>query len=230
VGLLREGGLAARGLLLAGPHRGLDAARRHVNPETINEGDSPLPKPVRSGMLARNRRDLADGWVGEVMRHWAALAIALVLSAAASAPAGAETINIVAFGDSGVFGSGQGRTHGGVPVAEAYPAKLERALRARGWDVSVSNQGVRGATARNAVYTIDRSVPPLTKVTIIQFGSNDRGLLLASAGDIAQSLEEIIRRVRAKGSAVILVRQWPASDAAAERLKSTPMRSFSFAF
>jgi hypothetical protein len=74
-------------------------------------------------------------------------------------------------------------------VAEAYPEKLERALRARDWEVSVFNQGVRGATARNAVYTIDRSIPPLTKVTIIRFGSNDRGLLLASAGDIAQSLE-----------------------------------------
>jgi acyl-CoA thioesterase-1 len=181
----------------------------------ISKGDSPLPKPVRSAIPARNRRDLADRWVREVMRHWAALAIALVLSAAASAPAGAETINMVAFGDSGVFGSGQGRTHGGVPVAEAYPAKLERALRARGWDVSVSNQGVRGATARNAVYTIDRSIPPLTKLTIIQFGSNDRNLLLTSAGDIAQSLEEIIRKVRVKGSAVILVRQWPPSDAAA---------------
>jgi acyl-CoA thioesterase-1 len=82
------------------------------------------------------------------MRDWAAFAIALVLSAAASATAGAETINIVAFGDSGVFGSGQGRTPGGVSVAEAYPAKLERTLRARGWDVAVSNQGVRGATAR----------------------------------------------------------------------------------
>jgi len=115
-------------------------------------------------------------------------------------------------------------------VAEAYPPKLERALRERGWDVSVSNQGVRGGTARYAVDTIDLRIPPLTKLTIIQFGSNDRNLLLASAGDIAQSLEEIIRRVRAKGSAVILVRQWPASDAAAERLKSTPMRSFSFAF
>ena len=149
------------------------------------------------------------------MRHWAALAIALVLSAAAWAAAGAETINIVAFGDSGVFGSGQGRTPGGVPVAEAYPAKLERALRARGWEVSVSNQGVRGGTARNAVYTIDLRIPPLAKLTIIQFGSNDRNLLLASDGDIAHSLEEIIRRVRAKGSAVILVRQWPPSDAGA---------------
>ena len=153
------------------------------------------------------------GWGG--MRDWAAFAIALVLSAAASATAGAETINIVAFGDSGVFGSGQGRTPGGVSVAEAYPAKLERALRARGWDVAISNQGVRGATVRNAVYTVDRSIPPRTKLTIVQFGNNDRNLLFASADDIAHSLDEIIRRVRAKGSAAILVREWPPSDAAA---------------
>ena len=151
----------------------------------------------------------------EVVRHWAALAIALVLSAAASAAAGAETINIVAFGDSGVFGSGQGRTSGGVPAAEAYPAKLERALRAKGWDVLVSHQGVLGGTARDAVYNIDCRIPPLTKLTIIQFGWNDRFLLDASAGDIARSLAEIIRRVRAKGSAAILVREWPPSDAAA---------------
>jgi lysophospholipase L1-like esterase len=102
---------------------------------------------------------------GEMMRHWAALAIALVLSAVASAAPRTETVNIVAFGDSGVFGSGQGRTPGGVPVAEAYPAKLERALRARGWDVSVSNQSVRGATAHNAVYSIDQRaiLPPALK-------------------------------------------------------------------
>ena len=80
-------------------------ANARVDPGTISEGDLPLSKPVRSAILARNRRDLADGWVGEVMRHWAALAIALVLSATASAPAGAETITIVAFG--GVrFGTG----------------------------------------------------------------------------------------------------------------------------
>ena len=149
------------------------------------------------------------------MRYRTALAIALVLSAVASADARAETINIVAFGDSAVFGSGQGRTSGGVPAAEAYPAKLERALRAKGWDVLVSNQGVLGGTARDAVYNIDSRIPPLTKLTIIQFGWNDRFLLDASAGDIARSLAEIIRRVRAKGSAVILVRQWlPGDDVA----------------
>src|ERR1700736_1395964 len=81
-----------------------------------------------------------------------ALAVTLVLSVSALVAAQAETINIVALGDSNTFGSGQGRTPGGVPVAEAYPAKLELALRARGWDVSVSNQGLPGNTARGALY------------------------------------------------------------------------------
>jgi acyl-CoA thioesterase-1 len=126
----------------------------------------------------------------------------------------AETINIVALGDSNTFGTGQGNTPGGVPVAEAYPAKLERALRARGWDVSVSNQGAAGHTARDAIYSLDRRIPPGTRITIIELGLNDRNLLAASPPDIASSLAEIIRRVRAKGSAIILVRHWRQSDEA----------------
>ena len=132
------------------------------------------------------------------MRH--ALAI-LILAFSMSIGANrlcAETINIVALGDSNTFGTGQGKTPGGVPVAEAYPAKLERALRARGWDVSVSNQGAAGQTARDAVYSLDRRIPAGTKLTIIELGLNDRNLLGASPPDIASGLAEIIRRVRAK--------------------------------
>ncbi|MBV9587494.1 MAG: hypothetical protein JO213_21665 [Alphaproteobacteria bacterium] len=126
----------------------------------------------------------------------------------------AETISIVALGDSNTYGSGpgMGRTPGGVPMAEAYPAKLERALRARGWDVSVSNQGVAGQSARDAVYSLDRRIPAGTKLTIIELGLNDRNWLNTSPSDIASSLAEISRRVRAKGSAIILVREWPQSD------------------
>jgi acyl-CoA thioesterase I len=154
--------------------------------------------------------------MGEVMRH--ALAI-LILAFSMSIGANrlcAETIKIVALGDSNTYGSGpgMGRTPGGVPMAEAYPAKLERALRARGWDVSVSNQGAAGQTARDAVYSLDRRIPAGTKLTIIELGLNDRNFLGASPSDIASSLAEIIRRVRAKGSAIILVRQWPQSDEA----------------
>ena len=149
------------------------------------------------------------------MRH--ALAI-LILAFSVSIGANrlcAETINIVALGDSNTFGTGQGKTPGGVPVAEAYPAKLERALRARGWDVSVSNQGAAGQTARDAVYSLDRRIPAGTKLTIIELGLNDRNFLGASPADVASSLAEIIRRVRAKGSAIILVRWWRQSDDAA---------------
>jgi acyl-CoA thioesterase I len=146
--------------------------------------------------------------------------IAVVLLTTAMAGAHAETIQIVAFGDSGVFGSGQGRTHGGVPVTEAYPAKLERALRARGWNVSVSNQGIPGMMTGNALYYLDRSVPPLTKITIVQLGSNDRGLHGVLAGTIASNLAEIIGRLHAKGSSVILVRQWPLSDTASYAVAS----------
>src|SRR5215471_18698967 len=148
------------------------------------------------------------------MRH--ALAI-LILAFSMSIGANrlcAETINIVALGDSNTFGTGQGNTPGGVPMAEAYPAKLERALRARGWDVSVSNQGAAGHTARDAIYNLDLRIPAGTKLTIIEFGANDRRHFGASAPEIASSLAEIIRRVRAKGSAIILVRQWPQSDEA----------------
>jgi lysophospholipase L1-like esterase len=66
----------------------------------------------------------------------------------------------------------------------------------------------------NALYYLDRSVPPLTKITIVQLGSNDRGLHGVLAGTIASNLAEIIGRLHAKGSSVILVRQWPLSDAA----------------
>ena len=140
------------------------------------------------------------------------LAVTLLLSVSALIAAEAEMINIVALGDSNTFGSGLPPTPGGVPVAEAYPAKLERALRARGWDVSVSNQGMPGATARGAVGALDRKIPPGTKLTIVELGLNDRNLAGASPPDIARNLTEIIAQIHAKGSAVIVIRHWPQND------------------
>ena len=92
---------------------------------------------------------------------------------------------------------------------------MERALRARGWDVSVSNQGAAGRTAVGAVYILDRMVPAGTKLTIIDLGLNDRNVLGRSPSNIASNLAEIIRQVRAKGSAIILARNWRQRDDAA---------------
>ena len=129
----------------------------------------------------------------------------------------AETIKIVAFGDSGTWGSGRSNVtgrQGGIPVSESWPAKLERALQAKGWNVSVSNQGVPGQTAEAAVSTTDARVPPGTNLTIVQFGGNDR-VAGASEEAIAADLAAIVGRLRAKGSAVIVMQVWGKSEAPA---------------
>jgi lysophospholipase L1-like esterase len=64
-------------------------------------------------------------------------AYALGAMALAALPAAAQTVRIVVVGDSNVAGRG-------VAGSESYPGQLEAALRARGLDVSVSNQGVNG--------------------------------------------------------------------------------------
>src|SRR6185312_2493611 len=59
---------------------------------------------------------------------------------AAALPARAEPIHIVAFGDSNTAGFR-------VLHKNAYPAQLEAALRAKGYDVRVSNSGISGETS-----------------------------------------------------------------------------------
>ncbi len=134
--------------------------------------------------------------------------IGLLMASITLGCASADTIKIVAFGDSGTQGSGRahrsGQT-GGVPVTEAWPAKLEGALRAKGWDVSVMNQGTAGADkVRDAVSYVDMRVPAGTNLTIVWYGANDIWAGRSSA-DIAASLSEIDGKVRAKGSLVVLV-------------------------
>ena len=114
------------------------------------------------------------------MRHALAILIMAFSMSTGANRVCAETIHIVALGDSNTWGTRSGNTSGGVPVEEAYPAKLERALRARGWDVSVSNQGAAGRTARDAIYLVDRAIPAGTKLTIIELGLNDRNFLDAT--------------------------------------------------
>lgn len=61
--------------------------------------------------------------------------------------AAAQTVSIVVIGDSNVAGTG-------VSAEDRYPTQLEAALRAKGLDVRVSNQGINGeissATASRA--------------------------------------------------------------------------------
>jgi lysophospholipase L1-like esterase len=75
-------------------------------------------------------------------------------------------IRIVALGDSGIYGQGVGRN-------ETYPAKLDRALKARGHDVSVVNAGSNGDTTQGVLNRLDSAVPQGTQIVVLSVGVND---------------------------------------------------------
>src|SRR5262249_39237745 len=78
---------------------------------------------------------------------------ALALAAIASMPASAQDrpVRIVMLGDSLTAGLG-------LAANEAPPAKLERALRAKGIAVLIENAGVSGDTAAGGLARLDWSV------------------------------------------------------------------------
>jgi acyl-CoA thioesterase-1 len=82
----------------------------------------------------------------------AAAAAAACLVASDATPAlGADaggTKTIVAFGDSLTAGLG-------VPIEDAYPARLERRLRAEGYNYRVVNAGVSGDTTAGGLRRVD---------------------------------------------------------------------------
>ncbi len=112
-------------------------------------------------------------------------------------PAFSRAIHIVAFGDSLTSGWL-------VPRGQAYPAQLQRALRARGYDVTVKNAGIGGDTAAHALRRFDMAIDPGTDICILEFGINDHGNG-ASIRTVHARVSELIRSLRARGIRVILL-------------------------
>jgi acyl-CoA thioesterase-1 len=103
--------------------------------------------------------------------------VVYTLALAASVGAAlAKPIKLVALGDSLTAGYG-------VAPGLAFPDVLEKALRARGYDVKVINAGVSGETTGDGLARFDWSVPPDTGALIVELGANDmlRGLPVESA-------------------------------------------------
>jgi len=114
-----------------------------------------------------------------------------------TAPALAE-VRIVALGDSGIRGKG-------LPESQAYPAQLEAALRARGHQVTVANQGVNGDTTAGVLARLDSAVPPGTNIVILKIGINDLVNRHVSPDTIVANKRTIVERLRAKGAEVYLL-------------------------
>ncbi len=115
---------------------------------------------------------------------------------AAPALAGDRPVRIVAFGDSLTAGYG-------LPAQAAFPVKLERALKAKGYAVEIVNAGVSGDTAARGLARLDWSVPEDTDAVIVELGANDM-LLGLDPRVTRNALAEIVRRLTDRKLPVLL--------------------------
>ncbi|MGE4252894.1 MAG: arylesterase [Parvibaculaceae bacterium] len=92
-----------------------------------------------------------------------ALFFGVLLSAS---PLQAQTIHILAFGDSLTAGLG-------LEPQQAFPARLEAALKARGHDIVIANAGVSGDTSTAGAERLDWSLVPDIDGVIVELGAND---------------------------------------------------------
>ena len=122
--------------------------------------------------------------------------LACLLSPALAQTAG-KPVKIVALGDSLTAGLG-------LPVQDAFPAKLQAALKAKGMEVTVVNAGVSGDTAAGGLERLDWSVPADTDAVILELGANDalRGL---DPAPTQKSLTAILDKLAARHIPVLLV-------------------------
>lgn len=115
-------------------------------------------------------------------------------------PANAQSlpkpVRIVVFGDSLTAGYR-------LAPGEAFPVKLEKALRAKGLGVEIANAGVSGDTTAAGLERLDWAIPDGTDIVVLELGANDalRGQDPAAA---RRNLEAIIKRITAKGARILL--------------------------
>jgi acyl-CoA thioesterase-1 len=102
---------------------------------------------------------------------FALLPTLLALIALGAAPGLAKTLRIVALGDSLTAGPG-------LPADKAFPAVLQKTLRAKGFDVEIVNAGVSGDTSAGLRERLDWALGDGADGAIVEIGANDmlRGL------------------------------------------------------
>src|SRR6201994_3058037 len=122
--------------------------------------------------------------------------VVLLIVMLATSPACAAPIKTVVLGDSLSAGLG-------LSAADAFPAKLQKALIDKGINVDITNAGVSGDTSSGGKDRLDWSVPDGTQAVILELGANDalRGLDPAVT---RAALTDILTRLKARGVAVMM--------------------------
>jgi acyl-CoA thioesterase I len=133
-----------------------------------------------------------SGWRAFVAK-WGMIAAAIFLF---TALADAASLRIVAVGASNTSGWL-------IRESSAYPAALERMLKANRVDAEVINAGVPFDTTSKMLARLDAAVPPGTHIVILQPGGNDLRFF-GSAQQRAANIAEMKRRLEARFIAVII--------------------------
>jgi acyl-CoA thioesterase-1 len=116
---------------------------------------------------------------------------------AATADDGRKPFRIVALGDSLTAGYG-------VAPSEAFPAQLEKALRAKGHNVEILNAGVSGDTTAGGLQRFDWAVPEGTDAVILELGANDA--LRGIDPDLSRAaLDKILGKLKARSIGKVLL-------------------------
>ena len=129
---------------------------------------------------------------------FAALLLALIvaLPAEAAGPKPATPLRIVAFGDSLTSGHK-------LPEKDAYPAVIQKKLKAAGLPYTIVNQGVSGDTTGRALQRLDGALALQPQIAIVELGIND-GLRGIPVPQVKANLERIIEAFKAQHVLVLL--------------------------
>ena len=147
------------------------------------------------------------------VRWLAALLLLLTATAATAAP-----VKIVALGDSATAGWL-------VAKKDAYPAELERQLRAKGHEVEIRNSGVNGDTSAGALKRLDIAVDPDTDIVLVEVGTNDLRLHVPAV-KMRANIAEIVRTLQKRRIAVLLIGLGSLDLSGVARANNVPYAQF----
>ena len=120
----------------------------------------------------------------------------IAFASAAGGQTAPKQVSILALGASNTAGWG-------VPLTEAYPARLEALLKAVGIDATVHNFGIPGDTTRGMSARLQAGLPERTQIVILQPGTNDARL--GQAAERAVYIEEMRAWLAARNIKLLIV-------------------------
>lgn len=120
-------------------------------------------------------------------------------------------VKVVVLGDSLSAGFG-------LPGQDAFPAKLAKALEAKGITVTITNAGVSGDTTSGGLGRVDWSVPVGTEAVIVELGANDalRGI---DPKVTKAALDGILKKLKERKIAVLLAGMYAPRNMGADYVR-----------